>query len=203
MNMDLKELMAKIQNYVDPILGGIIALLVLNLVGGGLAYYVTGLEIPAHPVDPVRVQERPPYEPFFVTRVVDKNLPDTYAPLLRINFFKPTALAPIAPDPTPPPDPDGTRPVSPDTPPPPAVKQTIDNVIYHGGVLAANRQVAQLSTSEAGDGMVYMVRAGSSIPGTDIRLDRVHPYYVVLSRPGYETTNVPVKGAVTLGGGLR
>lgn len=195
MNVDLKELMAKIQNYVDPILGGIIALLVLNLAGGGLAYYVTGLEVPAHPKNPVQAQERPPYEPFFVERAVDKNLPDTYAPLLRVNFFKPTAvLNNIA---------GGGDGGDSTTPPPPAVKQTIDNVTYHGGVLAANRQVAQLSTPEAGDGMVYMVRAGSSIPGTDIRLDRVHPYFVVLSRPGYETTNVPVKGAVTLGGGPR
>lgn len=196
MNVDLKELWAKLQNYVDPILAGIITLSILNLVGLGLVYYVVNIPPVEHPIEVVRVTEREPYEPVFTDEEKSTELPDTYARLLSYNFFKPGAGGMPTPTPTPPVGTPETGSVTPS----PDQAQLITKVDYLGGVFASGRGgVAQLRSAEASDpATVFMVREGNTIPGTDISLQRIDRYYVVLSRPGFKDTQVPVRGAVQI-----
>lgn len=202
MNVDLKVLWAKLGNYVDPILAGIIVLLVLNLAGGGLAYYANSLEVTQHPLKPVVPNtDTGTYTRYFTDTPKNTDLPETYANLTGVNFFKPAATRPeinignkggtevIIP-------PDGNN-----EPPPPPVAKPIEGVTYHGSVyLADGGGVAQLSSAEA-ENRIFMVRVGGRIPGTDIELLKINPYYALLRRPGYQETKVPIKGAVQIGPG--
>ncbi|HNW93728.1 MAG TPA: hypothetical protein PKM88_12530 [bacterium] len=191
MNISIKKLWTKIQNYVDPILAGIITLTVLNLAGMGLAYYVTELPPNPHPKDPVVAAEVKPYEAFFSDEAKPQDLPEKYEELLSVNFFD-NEVGGSTIGPPPPIVPDSTGRV----PPPAATEEEITDVTYHGGVIRNGQGVAQLSTPDANDGAVFMVRVGNAIPGTDITLQEIKQYYVVLSRPGFKNTQVPVKGAV-------
>lgn len=197
MNMSLGELWAKLQNYVDPILAGIITLAVLNLAGLGLAYYVFDLPPIEHPLQAVHAAERTPYEPVFTEQVKATKLSDTATNLAAFNFFKPGVGVRIT-------ERIVDRPDSPevrqDTPV--QVANQITKVTYLGGVFTGGAGVAQLTSEEARDATtVFMVRVGNTIPGTDIRLKQIDRYYVVLSRPGFKDTQVPVRGAISVAPG--